>query len=240
MSISQTIKACAAFAAACLMLSPASPARAGLPEVSLDIFAPGMGAGVISVLELQAREGGEELHGPVAWSGHELAASVRMEDGRVAAAMLRGMQDNALMGMFIAEMSERNMVPALMESDGIKVDFMREAFDKGMDNEQCRRFAVEAMGRWASDGKKAFGILFLPERVFWQSGADVRALPKAPLDEILRNSLGFDPNLVPQDEKMAFGLFLDRGDRNIVFRIGSVENAGSLLEYWNGQRAEKP
>ncbi len=240
MFLSKTMKTFTVFATVVVMLLTASPARSALPEISLDTFAPGIGEGVISNLKLQAEEGRKGYHGPVAWNGHELNVCVRMEDGRVAAAMLRGMQDNALMGMFIAEMSERNMVPALMDNDGIKVDFMREAFDKDMDKEQCRRFAVEAMGRWASDGKKAFGILFLPERVFWQAGADVRALPKASLDEILRNSLGFDPNLVPQDEKMAFGLFLDRGDRNIVFRIGSVENAGSLLEYWNGQRAEKP
>ncbi|MGX8719302.1 MAG: hypothetical protein ACQGQP_09390, partial [Desulfovibrio sp.] len=229
-----------AFAAVCLMLSPASPARAGLPEVSLDIFAPGMGAGVISVLELQAREGGEELHGPVAWSGHELAASVRMEDGRVAAAMLRGTQDGALIGMFMAEMAERNMLPALMESDGSRSDLMREAFDKGMDKDQCRRYAEEAMGRWASQGKEAFGILFLPERVFLQAAAGMRGRPEAPLEEILRDSLGFDPNLVPQDEKMAFVLFLDRRDGSLAFRIGSVERPGNLLENWNGQRAEKP
>ena len=222
------------------MLSPASPARAGLPEVSLDIFAPGMGAGVISVLELQAREGGEELHGPVAWSGHELAASVRMEDGRVAAAMLRGTQDGALIGMFMAEMAERNMLPALMESDGSRSDLMREAFDMGMDKDQCRRSAAGAMERWASQGKEAFGILFLPERVFLQAAAGMRGRPEAPLEEILRDSLGFDPNLVPQDEKMAFVLFLDRRDGSLAFRIGSVERPGNLLENWNGQRAEKP
>ncbi len=222
------------------MLSPASPARAGLPEVSLDILAPGMGAGVISVLELQAREGVEELHGPVTWIGHELAASVRMEDDRVASAMLRGTQDDALTGKLMAEMAERNMLPALMESDGSRSDLMREAFDKGMDKDQCRRYAEEAMGRWASQGKEAFGILFLPERVFLQAAAGMRGRPEAPLEEILRDSLGFDPNLVPQDEKMAFVLFLDRRDGSLAFRIGSVERPGNLLENWNGQRAEKP
>ena len=240
MPMPKTMKAFTVLAAVMLMLLAASPARAALPEISLDTFAPGIGVGVISNLKLQAEKDGKGYHGPAAWNGHELAVCVRMENGGVATAMLRGMQDNALTDMFIAEMSARSMLPVLMESDGVKVDFMREAFDRGMDKEQCRRSAEEAMGRWTSDGKKAFSILFLPEKVFWQAGADARSLPKAPLDEILRNSLGFDSNLVPQDEKMAFGLFLDRGDGSIVFRIGSVENAGSLLEYWNGQRAEKP
>ena len=96
------------------------------------------------------------------------------------------------------------------------------------------------MGRWASQGKEAFGILFLPERVFQQTAAGMRGRPEAPLEEILRDSLGFDPNLVPQDEKMAFVLFLDRRDGSLAFRIGSVERPGNLLENWNGQRAEKP
>ncbi|MBO6001915.1 MAG: hypothetical protein J6P53_00295 [Mailhella sp.] len=240
MLIAKTIKAFTAFAAVFLMLSSASTARDGLPEVSLDIFAQGMGSGVISVLQLQAEDGGKELRGPVSWNGHELAAGVRMEDGRVASAMLKGMQDDALTGRFMTEMAERNMLPALVESDGARSDLMREAFDKGMDKEQCRRYAEEAMGRWASQGKKAFGILFLPEEVFMQAAADMRGLPGAPLEEIIRHSLGFDPNLVPQSEKMAFGLFLDRADGSLALRIGSVEHPGSLLENWNGQRAEKP
>ncbi len=229
MHVQKTIKMFVGCAAVVWQLAAASPAWAELPEISLDTFAPGIGSDVISLLNLQAKEGSKELLGPVAWDGHELAVCVRMEEDKVAATLLQGAQDNGLKDMFTAEMSKRDMLPAMIVSDGVKTDLMRKVLDNDISFGLCGGYAEDVMRTWAADGKKELRILYLPKKLFLEVGFAMHDSPEVVLNEAVTYSLGFDPNLVPIEERMAFGLILSREDDKLGIYICPVQLAGTFL-----------
>ena len=198
------------------------PAQAELPAVTLDTFTPGSRANSLASLKLRKQDAGKALHGSVAWDGSELTADVRLEKEIVKSALLRGNQDNGLIGMFIGEMSERNMVPTLLASDDVKVNFLREAAEKGKDPDYCRESTVEAMGTWAGDGKKLLTVLFLPEKAFLSARAAFKESPAARLQDILK----------PHGKDRVYALTLTRDDDRLAFFIGVLENANDYLKGW--------
>lgn len=198
------------------------PAQAGAPAVTLDTFAPGLSVNSLAQLKLREQNGGKTLHGTVAWDGSELIANVRVDKKRIKSALLKGNQENGLIGMFISEMSERNMVPSLLVSDALKVNFLYEAAEKGKHADYCREYTVEVMGTWAGDGKNLLMVLFLPEKVFRSAGAALKASADARLQDILK----------PYGKDKVYALTLTREDDRLAFFIGDLENSEEYLKRW--------
>ena len=202
-----------AIAAMAAVSGSALPVQAA-PEATLDSFAPGAGVDTLAPLKLKAKGADKTLQGAVAWDGYRLAASVRTQQGKIRDASLKGALDNGLMGMILSAMEEKGFVPAVAESDGAAASLLAKTA------EQSREAAVEAMGSWAGDGKKALKLLFLPEKAFQSASAAFKADPKAPLAGILK----------PYAQEKGYGLAMYRKDDSFAVYIGTVETAGEALQ----------
>ncbi len=196
-----------------LAFGVALPVQAA-PEATLDSFVPGAGVDTLVPLKLKAKGADKALQGGVAWDGYKLQASVRTAQGRIRDASLKGALDNGLMGMILSWMEEKGFVPAAVENDGTAASLL----DKTA--EQSREAAVEAMGGWAGDGKKALKLLFLPEKAFQGACAAFKADPKTPLAGILK----------PYAGEKGCGLELLRRDDSFAVHIGTVETAAESLK----------
>ena len=139
------------------------------PEATLDSFVPGAGVETLAPLKLKAQGADKALKGGVVWDGYKLAAVVRTEQGKIRDASLKGALDNGLMGMILSAMEEKGFVPAVADNDGAVAILL----DKTA--EQSREAAVEAMGSWAGDGKKALKLLYKsnPTLAEWLTSPEV-------------------------------------------------------------------
>ncbi|MCR5257858.1 MAG: hypothetical protein K6E40_06840 [Desulfovibrio sp.] len=184
------------------------------PEATLDSFVPGAGVETLAPLKLKAQGADKALKGGVVWDGYKLAAVVRTEQGKIRDASLKGALDNGLMGMILSAMEEKGFVPAAADNDGAVAILL----DKTA--EQSREAAVEAMGSWAGDGKKALKLLFLPEKAFQSACAAAKGAPKPSLGDILK----------PYAKEKGYGLALYRKDDSFAVYIGTVAGAGEALQ----------
>ncbi len=217
-------------AAVLLAAGWAMPAFAGAPEVSLDIFAPGTDAAAVSLLDLHAAEDGSACRGAVTLYGHGFEAAVRMEGGAVASAVLRAGLSSGPAGMFLADMDERQMIPCLLQHDGTAVSLLHKAVLENWDVERCRACAREELERWTRGGRGEFRLAFLPQRAFFGAVKVLTGDAGAPMDDVMRCSLGFDPNLVPHEERTAYGLALSRRDSSLALTVCAVQRAGAFWD----------
>ncbi len=194
------------------------PAAADAPEITMDTFAPGSPESSLTKLGLKGTPG--KMQGNVAWDGYELTAEVHGQDGVIGSTDLKGAMDNGLIGMFVGLMGEKNMLAALMDCDGAKTSLMRKASD-GMSDEACAEFILEAMGKWADEGKKNLMLTYLPETMFRASAAALKA--GTPLDAAM---------LTPFEKETVYTLLLERSGDTLSFRIDTVKGISKTLLEW--------
>ncbi len=209
-------------AAVLLTFFGGTPAQAGFPEITLKTFTPGTTVQSLAALKLRPKAEGTSLSGTVAWDGYELTATVHKDKDRIRSARLEGSQNNGLIGMYVGELSEMNMVPALLVSDDLRVNFMRVAAEKGKNAEECAEESMEAMNNWAGDGQRILTLLFLPEKVFKSGCAAYKASSKATLGDIL----------APHGKDVFYVLTLTRSNDRLAFVIGTLKNAGEYVTNW--------
>ena len=184
------------------------------PEATPDSFAPGARVDTLAPLKLKAKGAGKALQGTVVWDGSRIDASVRTEQGRIRDASLKGELTIGNMGMFLSWREEKGLVPAVAENDGAVSSLLDRTPDESTEA------AVNAIGDWADQGKKALKLLFLPEKAFKEACAHAKAQPKAPLGAILK----------PYAGETGCCLTLFRKDDSFVLHLGKVETVGEWLK----------
>ncbi len=195
-----------------------APAAADAPEVTMDTFAPGTPESALLKLGLQGTPG--KMQGNVAWDGYALTAEAHGQDGVIGSTVLKGDMDNGLVGMFIGLMGEKNMAAALLDSDGVRTSLMSKSAG-GMSDEACAEFILDAMGKWADEGKKQLLLTYLPETLFRAITAAHKA--GTPLDASM---------LTPFEKETVYALLLERSGDKLSFRIDTVSGISKALLQW--------
>lgn len=206
----------------CLFSGWTSSAYADFPEMTLDTLIPGKSVSSLDPLKLKEQGEHKDLQGTVSWDGYELTAHVQRDKDTISTVLLQADTNNGLIGMFVTQMAEKNMFPVLLKSDDICVNLLRRGEEKGLNVEQSSEYAMEAMAKWADEGKKRLMLLFLPHNVMKGARAAYHTAQKSTLAEVL----------APYGKELMYLLILSRDDDRCAFYMGALEHSGEYLKHW--------